>query len=170
MPGVNATSWMPYGTFLTEFTSSGYSGDGSADTIGPAGAYDILFLLAYATVMNGSNPLTGPNLVKNGLTQMSKAGAPVVQIDRTKIQSTFPVLTAGAVDVHGVSGPLPFSGKGDITTADLQIWCGPPNPSSGGDVGTSAINSGYYFDSANNKMTGCLSTSCTLTGNPSSCP
>ncbi len=48
--------YAPYGAFLTEFSGSSYATDGSADTLGPAGAYDILYLLAYSTVMVGKNP------------------------------------------------------------------------------------------------------------------
>jgi branched-chain amino acid transport system substrate-binding protein len=167
VPGVNSTSWPAYGTFLIEFSGSSYgSKDGSADTIGPAGAYDILFLLAYSTVMVGQNPLTGPNLVKYGLSQMQKTpGLPQFKINRNDILTTFPQLTTGKpIDVTGVSGPLPFNGKGDITTADIQIWCVPPNPQMGGDVGTAAINSGCYFDSGNAKMAGSVGSTCALQG------
>jgi hypothetical protein len=44
--------------------------------------------------------------------------------------------------------PLPFNGKGDVTTGDVQIWCVPPAPSGDPDVGGPAIDSGLYFDSA----------------------
>jgi hypothetical protein len=167
VPGVNATSWPPYGTFITEFNASGYMGDGSADTIGPAGAYDILYLLAYSTVMVGNNPLTGANLVKYGLSQMKKtSGLPMIQINRNNILTTFPKLTTGMpINVTGTSGPLPFDGKGDITTADIQIWC-VPSSMGGKDIGAPAINSGYFFDSANTKMTGTVSATCGLTGFP----
>jgi branched-chain amino acid transport system substrate-binding protein len=172
VPGTNATSWPPYGTFLTEFTASSYfATDGSADTIGPAGAYDALFLLAYSTVMVGKNPLTGPNLVQYGLSQMKKTqGLTQIQINRNNILNTFPQLTTGMpIDVTGVSGPLPFTGKGDITTADIQIWCVPPATAPDTDVGGAAINSGLYFNSTSNALTGCISTMCGLPADPSTC-
>lgn len=174
VPGVNATSWAPYGTFLTEFSASSYSTDGSADQIGPAGAYDILFLLAYSTVMVDKNPLTGANLVKYGLSQMKKSGGQSVQINRNNILSTLPQLTAGAgVNVTGVSGPLLFDGKGDVTKADIQIWCVPPS-GGGKDIGNPATNSGFYYDSTKGMMTGCsnLATTCSFTKGPASsvCP
>ena len=172
VPGENATSWAPYGTFLTEFNASSYSSDGSADTIGPAGAYDILFLLAYSTVMVGGNPVTGPNLVKYGLSQMQKkTGLPMIKINRDNILNTFPQLTTGMpINVTGVSGPLLFNGMGDLTTADIQIWCVPP-ATSGPDVGTAAINSGFYFDSTTNALQGCagFATACSFTSAPA-CP
>jgi hypothetical protein len=166
VPGSNPTSWPPYGTFLTEFMASSYGGkDGSADTIGPSGAYDILFLLAYSTVMVGNNPLTGPNLVKYGLTQMKATGVTPIQINRNNILTTFPQLTLGKpVDITGVSGPLPFNGKGDITTADIQIWCVPPAMPPDTDVGTSATNSGCYFNSSDSKIEGSFSSTCALQG------
>jgi hypothetical protein len=172
VPGTTATAWPPYGTFLTEFGSSPYSGDTSPDQLGPAGAYDILYLLAYSTVMVGKNPLTGPNLVKLGLQKMQKtAGIPMAQISPDNILSTFQLLSSDApINISGVSGPLPFTGKGDITTADIQIWCVPPATPPDTDVGGAAINSGYYFDSTTQKMAGCLSTTCALPMNPQSCP
>lgn len=163
VPGVNASSWVPYGTFLSEFTSSTYASDGSPDTVGPAGAYDILYLLAYSAVMAGDKPVTGANLVKYGLRQMKKdAGLEKVEIDRNKILSAFPLLSAGkAVNVTGKSGPLPFDSHGDLTTADIQIWC-VPAATSGPDVGSAAISSGRYFDSNLGAMAGAISTSCGL--------
>ena len=172
VPGTNATSWPPYGTFLTEFAGSSYSGDGSADTIGPAGAYDIMYLLAYSTVMVGKSPLTGPDLVHLGLQQMQKgASLPRIQVSPDNILSAFPALTLGTpVNVSGVSGPLPFTGTGDITTADIQIWCVPRSVAPDTDVGGTAINSGYYFDSATGVMAGCMSATCALPMNPESSP
>jgi hypothetical protein len=173
VPGVLPSAWPPYQTFLNEFSASSYAmTDGSADTVGPAGAYDILYLLAYSTVMVGSHPLTGPNLVQYGLLNMKKPGAMPVQISRDQIISTFPLLSVpnAAIDITGVSGPLAFDGKGGVISGDIQIWCVPPNPSPGGDPGTAAINSGLYFDSANDKMAGCIATACGLTTtNPKPC-
>ncbi len=165
VPGTNATSWPYYGSFLSEFSGSSYSGDGSADTIGPAGAYDIMYLLAFSTVMLGNKyPLTGPNLVKFGLQQMQKGTSlPTIQISPDNLLSAFPTLALGTpVNVTGVSGPLPFNGKGDITTADIQIWCVPKSSPPDTDIGTSAINSGYYFDSTTGVMAGCIATACAL--------
>lgn len=175
VPGPNATSWPPYGTFLTEFAGSAYAGDGSADTLGPAGAYDITYLLAFSTVMvSGDGPqnaLTGPNLVRLGLQRMQKgASLPMIQVGADDILSAFPTLALSApVDISGVSGPLPFTGMGDITTADIQIWCVPKSTPPDSDVGSSAVSSGYFFDSATDKMAGCLSKTCALPMNPKSC-
>jgi branched-chain amino acid transport system substrate-binding protein len=163
VPGVNASSWPAYGTFLSEFTSSTYAGAGSPDTIGPAGAYDILYLLAYSAVMTGDKPVTGANLVKYGLREMKKdAGLEQVDIDRNKILSAFPLLSSGkAVNVTGKSGPLPFDAHGDLTTADIQIWC-VPAATSGPDVGSAAISSGRYFDSKSSVMAGTIGAGCGL--------
>jgi branched-chain amino acid transport system substrate-binding protein len=166
VPGVDPAIYKPYNTFLTEFSSSYGLKDGSANTLGPAGAYDILYLLAYSTVMVGNNPLTGPNLVKYGLSQMQKTpGLPQIQIDPTQILSSFPKLTTGTpINVTGVSGPLLFDGKGDISTADIQFWCVPPSTPPSTDVGGSAINSGCYFNSSAVKLAGSFSSMCQLQG------
>jgi Periplasmic binding protein len=164
-PGVLPSTYPPFNGFLTEFSSSTYKGDGSADTLGPAGAYDILYLLAYSTVMVGNNPLTGPNLVKYGLSLMKKPPPAIstnIQINRDNILTTFSQLGTGMpIDVSGVSGPLPFTGKGDLTTADIQVWCVPPSTPPDADIGGAAINSGYYFDSTSQALAGCM-TGCNL--------
>jgi Periplasmic binding protein len=163
VPGVNAQSWAPYNNFLIHFGGSPYSSDGSADTIGPAGAYDIFYLLAYATVMLGNKPLTGPNLVKYGLRKMVPVmgqSLPKVQIDPTTISGLYPMLgTGSAFDIQGASGPLDFNDKGDVK-ADIQIWCVPPGK--GGTAGDPAKSSGLYYDSANGVMAGSISAACKL--------
>jgi hypothetical protein len=169
VPGTNSTAWPPYNQFLLHFGGSPYSSDESPDQLGPAGAYDIMYLLAFSTVMVGQNPLTGPNLVSLGLKKMQHGGSMVpFQIGPQSLPAAFTTLSGdGPVNVAGVSGALPFTGTGDITTADIQIWCVPPNPAPGADAGTAdvgiaAINSGYYFDSTKTAMAGCLSTMCAL--------
>jgi branched-chain amino acid transport system substrate-binding protein len=161
-PGVSATSWPPYGTFLSAFSASSYAVDGSADTLGPAGAYDSLYLLAYSTVMVGTNPLTGANLVKYGLSKMQKtSGLPTVQIGRSNIASAFPKLGTGSpINVTGASGPLPFDAKGDINSADIQIWCVPPSTAPSTDVGGAATHSGVYFSGTAGSMVGPVNASC----------
>jgi branched-chain amino acid transport system substrate-binding protein len=172
VPGTNPSSWPNYGTFLSHFAGTYGIADGSADTIGPAGAYDILYLLAYSTVMLGNKPLTGPNLVTYGLDKinpMSGGGSPVT-IGSQGILTTIPLLTGAPINIQGASGPLAFDHKGDLITADIQIWCVPPAAMGGKDVGAPATNSGYYFDSKSSKLTGCISKTCNLPGYTSDCP
>jgi branched-chain amino acid transport system substrate-binding protein len=161
VPGVNASSWPPYNNFLIHFNGSAYSSDGSADTIGPAGAYDIFYMLAYSAVMVGNNPLTGENIVKYGLRKMVPGqNIPKVQIDPSTISTTFPMLAGGnGIDIQGTSGPLDFDAKGDVK-ADIQIWCVPKG--TGSNVGDPAISSGLYYDSASGKMAGMIGTACGL--------
>ena len=88
------------------------------------------------------------------------------------IDDLLPLVDAAALlDLLQVrSGDLELTSVGtDFTTADIQIWCVPPN-SGAGDVGTAATNSGLYFDSANTKMSGCISKTCSLPTTASTCP
>jgi hypothetical protein len=163
VPGVNAQSWAPYNNFLLHYNGSPYSSDGTADTIGPSGAYDILYMLAYSTVMVGSNPLTGSNLVKLGLRKMvasTMGNVPLVQIDPSTIAATLPMLAGDTpINIQGTSGPLDFDDKGDVK-ADIQIWCVPKGTAPA--VGGAAIPSGRFYDSTASKIAGSIGAACGL--------
>ncbi len=168
--GETATSWPNYGKFLASFASV-HGADGSADTLGPAGAYDIVYLLAYASVMTKTNPLTGANLVKYGLTQLQTSpSSQMFAIGPSGIDPALTFLQSNAsVNLAGVSGALRFDGKGDLTGGDVQIWCVPP-ASAGAGVAGPAIASGVYYDDASGSIKGCYAKACGLAGDPLACP
>jgi hypothetical protein len=161
--GFTPSAWSPMGAFLSAFSAK-YPSASGADALGPAGAYDILYLLAYSAVLAKDHPLTGANLVTYGLTQMKKTpGLPSIQIGPTGIAAAFPLLASGMpVNVTGASGPLPFDGKGDVQTGDVQVWCVPPKMPPGGDVGSAAVSSGLFFDSTLGQLAGSIGGQCSF--------
>jgi branched-chain amino acid transport system substrate-binding protein len=162
VPGVN-TSYGPYATFRTEWFSSTYSMGGtvSPDTMGPAGAYDIIYMLAYSTIAVGNNPLTGPNLVKYGLRNMVPgANIPKITIGRSHISDPFALLGQGKpIDIEGTSGQLDFDVHGEAKS-DIQVWCVPKGTA--GNIADAAIYSDLYYDYALDKMAGAINTACGL--------
>lgn len=165
VPGAN-TSYQPYSNFRFAWNGSAYAKDDmgnprSPDTIGPAGAYDIFYMFAYSAVAVGSNPLTGPNMVKQGLRKMVPGmNVPKVTIGPLSITATFAKLTAGtAIDIEGSSGPLDFDQFGEARS-DIQVWCVPKGAAP--TIAAPAIYSGRYYDSATDKMAGAIDAACAL--------
>ncbi|MEO7329182.1 MAG: ABC transporter substrate-binding protein [Minicystis sp.] len=160
VPGVLTETYPPYASFLAQWSASPYS-TGEANQLGTAGAYDILYMLAYSAVAVGAKPLTGTNMVKYGLRKMVPAmGATKVQIGpgNGAINDTFTKLTSGKlIDIEGTSGPLDFDEFGEAPS-DIQIWCmaTAPAPKLVGDP----LNSGLHLDSKTNKLIGQTSSDC----------
>jgi branched-chain amino acid transport system substrate-binding protein len=161
-PGVS-TDYAPYKAFRSAWLASSYSANGtiSPDTLGPAGAYDITYMLAYSAVAVGKNDLTGPNLVKYGLRKM----VPGMNVQKFTIGPValaqgdiFTKLQSGqAIDIEGTSGPLDFDKYGEAAS-DIQIWCVPPGAMP--PVAKSPLNSGRYYSFSQNKMAGTVGTIC----------
>ncbi|MFO0761195.1 MAG: ABC transporter substrate-binding protein [Byssovorax sp.] len=164
-PGVLKDKYLPYATFLNTWDSSAYSMGGtvSADTLGPAGAYDIIYMFAYAAVANGQDPITGANLVKNGLRHMEPVegmNIPKVTVGRMQINDAFAKLQAGsAIDIEGTSGPLDFDKYGEAPS-DIQVWCVPKG--TGAKVTGTAFNSGRFYSASTGKMDGAFDSKCDL--------
>lgn len=163
VPGASA-SYAPYATFLATFDASFYSKGGavSADVFGAAGAYDILYLLAYSAAMIPSGePLLGANFAKWGLRRMGPdPSSPKATVGEANITSTFALLATGQpIDIEGASGPLTFDQSG-APTADIQIWCLPPGGAPA--VAGPAIPSGRYYSAATGAMAGSIGAACAL--------
>src|SRR5262249_28582063 len=145
----------PYSNFRSHWLASKYGLDSmnkprSPDTIGPAGAYDIIYMFAYGVIAVGDEPLTGPNMVKYGLRKMVPGmGIMKYTIGPTHIQDPFPMLATGQpIDIEGTSGRLDFDKDTMMmhgeARSDIQIWCLPKG--SAGTVADAAIYSGHYYD------------------------
>lgn len=159
VPGVT-TSYAPFASFRAAWLSSPYAQAGSPDLFGMAGAYDILYMLAYSAVAVGADPLTGQNLVGRGLRNMVPTpGAPKVLVGPAQITGAFATLAASTpIDFDGASGQLDFDKHGEAAS-DIQIWCVPPG--SGAPAGE-AINSTMYYDAATGSLAGSYASACAL--------
>lgn len=169
VPGVNK-NYKPYADFTTAWNASKYAMDGSPDTLGTAGAYDITYMLAYSAVAVGTDPMTGANLVKFGLRNMEPTMATPhpqqVHIGPLTIMDTFPFLQKRTrIDIEGTSGHLDFDVAGEAIS-DIQIWCLPKLTAMSGSTGMvadPAINSGLYYDSGAQTIAGAVDPKCELT-------
>jgi branched-chain amino acid transport system substrate-binding protein len=140
VPGTNNGLYLGFkSAYKTKF-----SNDGDPAVFGAAGSYDAAYLLGFAAVAIGAQPVTGANLV-GGLKKEVPPGTSI-DVGTDSINPAFKVLEAGKnIDFNGSSGPLDF----DVTTgdapSDIQIWC---MPADGSGKATSAMNSGEYFDAS----------------------
>lgn len=128
----------------------------SPDVFGAAGAYDILYLLAYGTVALGSMPVNGTNLAA-AMAKMVPPGKPV-DVGSDAINSTFPILSSGQnIDFNGASGPLDFDIKTGEAPSDIQFWC---MPKDGMGKATSGVASGLFYNAKTGKVEGAIGALC----------
>jgi branched-chain amino acid transport system substrate-binding protein len=152
VPGTNNDLFKAFkSSYSTQFK------DGtSPDAFGAAGSYDILYLLAYSIVANGSTPITGPSLAA-GLAKMVPPGDSI-DVGGDGVNMAFPVLTAGKnIDFNGASGPLDFDLATGEAPSDIQIWCMPKDPNGAAQSG---IGSGLFYNAKTNKLEGTVGALC----------
>jgi branched-chain amino acid transport system substrate-binding protein len=126
--------------FAGEFAAT-QSGGVSPYSLDASNAYDAFFTLLFATVANGSAPLTGTNL-STSIGKLLPPGTPV-NIGSAELNNALTLLSQGQnININGASGPLDF----DLSTGDVkednQVWC---VPATGSGPGFPTF-SGYGFD------------------------
>ena len=142
VPGTNNTL---FGAFNIQYQGK-YGA--LANVFGMAGAYDSLYLVAYAIVSLGTQPITGANIAA-GMSKM--IGGTKSPVGAGNIQSAFQVLESGnAIDIDGASGPLDFDLAKHEALSDITVWC----ISTDGSGNPVFAASGRYYDSPTQKMTG----------------
>ncbi|MBK8939194.1 MAG: ABC transporter substrate-binding protein [Polyangiaceae bacterium] len=126
------------GDYDTDFPSD-ETGQGP-NVFGAAGAYDIVFMIAYSSIAARGEPLTAETLAR-GFSALSDTEATEIEAGSSKIGQAASILSAsdGTINFQGASGDLDF----DISTGEapspIQIWCVPPS-------GDSGLNSGAFYD------------------------
>ncbi len=143
VPGTNNPLFQAYAqSFSAMFTMD------SPQVFGGAGAYDVTYMFSYAAIVNGAQPLTGPNL-NTALHALTGGTVPInagpMQINTAETA----LVNGGSIDFHGASGPLRFSTNPTQTAeapSDIQVWC----PMAGG--GTKLT--GLYLDSSTGQLAG----------------
>jgi branched-chain amino acid transport system substrate-binding protein len=127
--------------------------------LGPAGAYDSVYLLAYAATSLRAQPITGPNLALALKKLGPDEGKTLVSVGPNDINPTLTtMLSGGAVDFRGASGELDFDWNTGEAKSDIQIWCMPRGDD---DKAGGAVHSGLFLEAA--KYTG-LDPPATLSG------
>jgi branched-chain amino acid transport system substrate-binding protein len=165
---VPGTTGQLFKSFIVSYKGK-FGSDPDPNVFGTAGAYDIVYMLSFAAVSQGSKPLTGTNLATgmSSLVPPAQGTVPMISVGSLgDIGTAFSTLQTAAmsgniasvIDFNGSSGPLNFDLTKGEAPSDIQIWCMPP----GGSTPAGAAGfSGYYYDAAANKMTGTLNWDCT---------
>ena len=120
----------------------------------PAGAYDALYLLAYAAYVDGDERslTTGPKLAR-AIPRLLPP-APPLDVGPTRILEIMSALRSGAnVDLTGANSKLDFDVSTGEPSGDFVIQCVGVD-STGRAVG--AIESGTVYDSTTKKLSGTL--------------
>lgn len=154
-------------SFINSYKAK-FGADPDPNVFGTGGAYDIVYMLAFSAVSQGSKPLTGQNLAAGMATLIPPASGTVPMIsagNSADIGTAFGALqdaasqmkTGSVIDFTGASGPLNFDLKHGEAPSDIQIWC---MPVGSGQPAGAAKQSGYYYDAQTDKMTGSLNWDC----------
>ena len=118
--------------------------------LGPAGAYDALYLLAFSATTLGTRPVTGPNLA-SGMTLLVR-GQTAVDVGPVGVTTAFRELGAGRnIDFAGASGPLDFDLATGEAPSDIQVWC---MPRGADGKAINGVNSGIYLDAVTRRLQG----------------
>lgn len=148
---VPGSSSPQYAAFRQQYLSK-FGPSPSPDVFGTAGSYDALYLLAYAAVAAGDQPLTGASLAE-GLKRLIPPG-PLLDVGGGQMNQAFSLLQNGdSADFNGASGPLDFDVDSGEAPSDIQVWCIPADAT--GKAGA-ARSSGMYYDATNGKLKGTI--------------
>jgi len=149
VPGTTAGNNPLFSTFASSFQSKSF--EGSPNTFGAAGGYDITYLMAFGMASVGVAPLTGTNIAL-GLTRTVPEGTEV-RVGVNQLNTGFGIMTnpnGGNMDFQGASGPLDFDVKKGEAASDVLIWC---MRSSGGN-NLRQPQSGLIFSAASLELVG----------------
>jgi branched-chain amino acid transport system substrate-binding protein len=138
------------GSFFTRYAAA-YPGPPTPVLLfGMAGAYDIVYLLAYAMTAEIGKPVTGASL-DDGL-KFTVGGATPVDVGADALSPAFKLLQAGTkIDFNGASGPLDFDVDTGEATSDIDVWC----VKGAGDAGTTDFGDAKrYYDATQGKIVG----------------
>lgn len=122
VPGTSAEQSEDYRAFLSSYRST--FSEGSPETFGAAGAYDITYLLAFAYAAARDQPQTGTNLAR-GLLRTVPPGT-TIRVGPSAINTGFGIMTnpgGGNMDFRGASGQLDFDVATGEAVSDVLIWC-----------------------------------------------
>lgn len=124
----------------------------SPDVYGMAGTYDAMYLLFYALVALGDEPITGASVAS----MLKRTVPPGARVDAGPggFPTAFDLLMKGeSIDYNGVAGPLDFDLTVGEAPADYDLWCVRRTT----DGSTEFTSSGRHFDTTQNALTGTFS-------------
>lgn len=148
VPGTSAANNPIFSTFINSYQFE----EGTPTTFGAAGAYDIVYLLAFGMASAGTQPLTGTNIAR-GLVRTVPPGTSI-RVGPGALNTGFGIMTnpsGGNMDFQGASGPLDFDVATGEAASDILIWCMRPN-SQGAAV--RQLESGLLYSAADGELVG----------------
>ena len=147
VPGTTAPL---YQKFVSHYRSA--ITDGTEPDQYTAAAYDAAYLLAYASVVVGDQPITGAAL-NEGL-KHTVPPAKLEPVGQGAIPDALAELLAGRnIDFDGASGPLDFDVNAGEAQADIQIWCVGADPTGNANA---IKNSGMYYSAITKRLEGSI--------------
>ncbi len=139
---VPGTSNDNFGIFKSSY--QGRFEDDGATVFGGAGAYDIVYMLAYSASLVSGQP-TSEDLAR-GLRQLADPEGEVIAVGSTNFGSGLSELqSAKGIDFDGASGPLDFDEQ-DEAASDIQVWCQPPSGN--------GVKAGFFYSAEDEAMDG----------------
>lgn len=123
VPGTIALSPTdPIGLYTGRYTQKFPDDEvGSPTVFGGAGAYDAVYLMAYAVAAADGQPMTGEQFAR-GMLRMSESEP--IEVGVGKFGTANNILqNDGSINFIGASGPLDFNPVAGEAESDIQIWC-----------------------------------------------
>jgi hypothetical protein len=143
---------LAYGAFEQAFRGAFKDIAGSVSITATPSYFDAAYVLAYAVVANGANPVTGANLGEAIRTRLTPAPPPATAKPfSVGFDNVFAVVTAlgngERVDIQGLTGNLDFARNGDVNQTQ-EIVCLQTEPGPGGTFGkvVGIKSSGMIYD------------------------
>ncbi len=149
-----------YTRFVTRYNAiAEYGGDRTTTVVNnpiAVNAYDDAYLLLFATIALGEQPITGANL-SQAMFRLNN-GAPFDIQNVNLIPDAIAALKAGqSINYQGVSGPVDFAANGDAPQ-QLQLVCLDPSP----EKRPRTLQSGVSIDLSTLTLRGEIAPACQL--------
>jgi branched-chain amino acid transport system substrate-binding protein len=121
-------------------------------TFSPNSSYDAFYVLAYATLALGREPVTGTSLAR-AIARLLPPGRPI-DVGPSGIFDGLNTLTAGGnVDLNGATGRLDFDTETGEAPVDLAVLC--VRPAARGDA-VDSVESGLIYDATTRALRGSM--------------
>jgi branched-chain amino acid transport system substrate-binding protein len=154
--GLIAGTSSPLYTAFEQAYNARFATDGTTANGFSAGAYDIMYLLAYSIGAAGDQALSG-RVLADGLGKLV-GGATAVQVGPGAFEDTFARLAGGETfNFEGASGPLDFNVATGEAPSDYQVGCLPKDATG---FASGMVASGQYFSAVQSRLVGSVGAVC----------
>ncbi|NUP10156.1 MAG: ABC transporter substrate-binding protein [Polyangiaceae bacterium] len=97
-----------------------------ANIFGAAGAFDIVYMIAYSVIAAGETPITG-DVIARGFARLADTDSTIVNAGTIAIGTAEQTLSNsnGTINFEGASGSLDFDIDTGEAPSPIQVWCVP---------------------------------------------